>query len=218
MRHLALVVALLLVADPAVREAQAQLFPPWGRSADEEVPPAAGSRGENFSAGKSPAQLFASDCTGAGCHRSAQGLAKGRSAGSLAGFLRAHYTNSRESASALAAYLASLPGDAKPVPTPRQPPPPPRPTARPDDTAKPDEPRPGRKPAPEAARPDPRGAKPEPAKPETARPDAKPDPKAARSAPAAKPQPAAPPPEAAPAPEPPAPPPPPPKKEFDIFE
>lgn len=65
------------------------------------------SRGENFSAKPAP-QLFASDCTGSGCHRAPQGLAKGMGAASLAGFLRAHYTNSRESAAALAAYLVSL--------------------------------------------------------------------------------------------------------------
>ena len=40
----------------------------------EQTPPA--SRGENFSAGKSPAQLFASDCTGSGCHKGPQGLGK----------------------------------------------------------------------------------------------------------------------------------------------
>jgi hypothetical protein len=68
-------------------------------SAQEEGP--ATSKGENFSA-KPPAALFNSDCTGAGCHKGPQGLAKGQSQGSLAGFLREHYTNSRESAAALA--------------------------------------------------------------------------------------------------------------------
>jgi hypothetical protein len=67
------------------------------------------SRGENFSA-KPPAALFASDCTGAGCHKGPQGLAKGQGFGSLAGFLREHYTNSRESAAALASYLSKIPG------------------------------------------------------------------------------------------------------------
>lgn len=70
------------------------------------------SKGENFSA-KPPAQLFASDCTGAGCHKNPQGLAKGQSTGSLAGFLREHYTNSRESAAALAAYLTKLPSGSE---------------------------------------------------------------------------------------------------------
>jgi hypothetical protein len=98
---------------------------PHARAQSE--PPAQGtSRGENFSA-KPPAQLFASDCTGSGCHKSPQGLARAQGFGSLAGFLREHYTNSRESAAALANYLTKLPkGAAEPreARTPR----PPRPT------------------------------------------------------------------------------------------
>jgi len=74
---------------------------------------ATASRGENFSAKPAPA-LFASDCTGGGCHKGPQGLAKGQSQGSLAGFLREHYTNSRESAAALAAYLVTLPSGPAP--------------------------------------------------------------------------------------------------------
>jgi hypothetical protein len=66
------------------------------------------SRGENFSAKPAPA-LFASDCTGGGCHKEPQGLAKGQSQAGLSSFLREHYTNSRESARALAAYLIKLP-------------------------------------------------------------------------------------------------------------
>jgi hypothetical protein len=64
---------------------------------------------ENFDAGKSGAQLYASDC--AICHKSAQGLNK--SGGGLFGiesFLREHYTSSRESAAAIAAYLNSVGG------------------------------------------------------------------------------------------------------------
>jgi hypothetical protein len=79
--------------------------------AQGEAPPA--SKNENFSA-KPPAQLFASDCTGAGCHKGPQGLAKGQSQGSLAGFLREHYTNSRESAAAIAGYLSKLPSGPEP--------------------------------------------------------------------------------------------------------
>jgi hypothetical protein len=83
------------------------------------APPQGTSRGENFSAKPAPA-LFASDCTGAGCHKGPQGLAKGQSAGSLAGFLREHYTNSRESAAALAGYLLKTPaGPAQPEPPAR---------------------------------------------------------------------------------------------------
>ena len=77
------------------------------------------STGENFSAKPAPA-LFASDCTGAGCHSGPQGLAKGKSLGGLAGFLRAHYTNSRESAAALAAYLLQVPGGGPQARPPRE--------------------------------------------------------------------------------------------------
>jgi hypothetical protein len=89
---------------------------------------------QDFSAGKTAAQLFASDCSA--CHKSPAGLAKGQSAGALASFLREHYTTKPESASALAAYVAGAgPGSArvspqapitglkpeeKPAPKPRQ--------------------------------------------------------------------------------------------------
>ena len=61
---------------------------------------------ETLGRNKSPAQTFASDC--AVCHKSPRGLTK--SAGGLfgvEGFLREHYTSSRESATALANYLRS---------------------------------------------------------------------------------------------------------------
>jgi hypothetical protein len=75
----------------------------------ETPPPQGTSRGENFSAKPAPA-LFNSDCTGGGCHKGPQGLAKGQSQSGLTSFLREHYTNSRESAAALAAYLVRAPG------------------------------------------------------------------------------------------------------------
>jgi hypothetical protein len=80
---------------------------------DQTPPPQGTSRGENFSA-KPPAQLFATDCTGSGCHKGPQGLAKGQFPGALAGFLREHYTNSRESAAALAGYLSKIPSGPEP--------------------------------------------------------------------------------------------------------
>ena len=61
----------------------------------------------DYSAGKSPAQLFATDC--AACHQSARGLAKGRDQRSLSGFLREHYTTKQETAATLAAFLAGAP-------------------------------------------------------------------------------------------------------------
>jgi hypothetical protein len=91
----------------------------WGAPAasaqNDNTPPT--SRGENFSNKPAPA-LFQADCTGGGCHKGPQGLAKGQSQGSLAGFLREHYTNSRESAAALSAYLLKLP-PAPAQPSPR---------------------------------------------------------------------------------------------------
>ncbi|MGZ5841556.1 MAG: hypothetical protein ACXWJ8_06410 [Xanthobacteraceae bacterium] len=80
---------------------------------DQTPPPQGVSRGENFSA-KPPAALFASDCTGSGCHKSPQGLGKSVGIGGLAGFLREHYTNSRESAAALANYLSKIPSGPEP--------------------------------------------------------------------------------------------------------
>jgi hypothetical protein len=92
---------------------------PAALAQDQAPPPQGVSRGENFSA-KPPAQLFASDCTGSGCHKGPQGLGKNVGIGGLAGFLREHYTNSRESAAALANYLSKIPApEPKEVRTPR---------------------------------------------------------------------------------------------------
>jgi len=60
---------------------------------------------ENLDRGKSPAQLFGSDCLP--CHKAPQGLVKSGGFG-LENFLREHYTASRESASAIAGYLRSV--------------------------------------------------------------------------------------------------------------
>ena len=76
---------------------------------------------QDYSAGKTPAQLFATDCSA--CHKSPQGLAKGTDARALVGFLREHYTTKPESAGALAAYVAGAgagasagAGEGKPKP------------------------------------------------------------------------------------------------------
>jgi len=62
---------------------------------------------ENLDYGKTPAQLYASDC--AICHKTPQGLAaKGGGLLGLEGFLTEHYTASRESAAAIAGYLRSM--------------------------------------------------------------------------------------------------------------
>lgn len=103
--------AIALIAASALAQPRGRNAPP---PADDPPPPQGVSRGENFSA-KPAAQLFNADCTGAGCHRGPQGLAKGQSALGLTSFLRQHYTNSQQSAAALAAYLAGVPGDARPA-------------------------------------------------------------------------------------------------------
>jgi Group II intron, maturase-specific domain len=61
------------------------------------------SLAQDLAAGRTPAQLFASDCSA--CHRSPQGLGKKYNTGSLTGFLRAHYTTTPETAGSLAKYV-----------------------------------------------------------------------------------------------------------------
>jgi hypothetical protein len=61
---------------------------------------------QDLTAGKTPAQLFASDCSA--CHRSPQGLGKKYNTGSLTGFLRTHYTTTPETAGSLAKYVMGL--------------------------------------------------------------------------------------------------------------
>ena len=63
---------------------------------------------QDFTAGKTPAQLFSSDC--AECHHSPNGLGRGRDVRTLAGFLRQHYTTKSQTASALAVYVAGFSG------------------------------------------------------------------------------------------------------------
>ena len=67
---------------------------------------------ESLDKGKTPAQLFASDCSP--CHKSPQGLAKSGGLFGLDSFLREHYTASRESAAAIANYLKSMEGPSGP--------------------------------------------------------------------------------------------------------
>jgi hypothetical protein len=62
---------------------------------------------EDFTAGKTPAQLFHSDCST--CHQSPNGLVKRRgNVSELTAFLREHYTTKSETAAALAAYVSGL--------------------------------------------------------------------------------------------------------------
>ena len=63
---------------------------------------------EDFDAGKSGPQLFASNCST--CHGTPRGLAKHMNGWSLNGFLREHYTATRASADTLSAYLLAQGG------------------------------------------------------------------------------------------------------------
>ena len=68
---------------------------------------------ENLDSGKTGAQIFASDC--ALCHKSPQALNKSGNLFGLSGFLREHYTASRETADVVAKYLESLPNAPAPA-------------------------------------------------------------------------------------------------------
>ena len=59
----------------------------------------------NIDQGKSASQLFANAC--AECHKAPHTLAKGKSATTVAEFLREHYTTGRDQAAALAVYVVS---------------------------------------------------------------------------------------------------------------
>lgn len=63
------------------------------------------ARAQNLEAGKAPSQIFSSTCSL--CHKSARGLLKSVSPGSLPGFLRQHYTTSTDMAGAMSAYVLS---------------------------------------------------------------------------------------------------------------
>lgn len=70
----------------------------------------------NIDEGKTPAHIFSSDCMV--CHKSTRGLANGRAASDLVGFLSEHYTSSHQEAAAMAAYvLAGGGGDKTPPQT-----------------------------------------------------------------------------------------------------
>jgi mono/diheme cytochrome c family protein len=66
--------------------------------------PAVG-QAQDFDQGKTPAQIFHSDC--AICHNSTAPLTKSMGEGALASFLAVHYTENREVAAMLAHYLAT---------------------------------------------------------------------------------------------------------------
>ena len=135
---------------------------------------------ENLDFGKSPAQLFASDC--AICHKSPQGLAaKGGGMLGLESFLRQHYTASRESAAAIAGYLRAA-GNAPAAAGRTGKRPPKSGTPKGDDKAKAGDKKPGEK-KPEAAKPDePKPADSKASEPKPAEPKTEPKPAEAKPA------------------------------------
>jgi hypothetical protein len=85
------------------------------------APSAAFAQATNLDQGKSASQIFSAAC--AECHKAAHGLAKGKSADTVAEFLREHYTTSRDQAASLAAYVVGgRDSVANPAPGKKQPP------------------------------------------------------------------------------------------------
>jgi hypothetical protein len=80
------------------------------------MPAIAQSDQNDYDAGKTPAQLFASDC--GICHKSPVGLVKdpGVLGLGLQSFLRSHYTASSRSATAIAGYLMAVEAARAPSP------------------------------------------------------------------------------------------------------
>ena len=58
--------------------------------------------------GKSPAEMFSLDC--AACHKTARGLARGRTTSDLSSFLAEHYTSGKDQAASLSAYVMGAGG------------------------------------------------------------------------------------------------------------
>jgi hypothetical protein len=130
----------------------------------------------NIDQGKSPSEIFANDC--AVCHKTTRGLAAGKNSLMLSGFLREHYTASRDQAAALAAYVLGAGGGSGP------PPPPPSQKPGTDRTrAAVEEPKPG-----EPGTSEPRIAEPKTSEPKTSEPKREPKTAARPAHPSAKPE------------------------------
>lgn len=154
-----------------------------------ELPSA--SAQDNRDAGKNPAQLFASDCSG--CHKSPAGLSKAPGLFGLESFLREHYTASRQTASAIAAYIQSVDaeqGQARAPAKRRKSEPRPKSADKPAESAKPADAKPAEakpadvKPAAEESK---KSSADKPAEPKPASESKPADPPAATAAPASKP-------------------------------
>lgn len=74
---------------------------------------------ENLDMGKTPVELYASDC--AICHKSPRGLSKGGGIFGLEAYLRQHYTAGASSAHAIASYLKAVDRPAATEPAERRP-------------------------------------------------------------------------------------------------
>jgi hypothetical protein len=68
---------------------------------------------EDLDSGKTAAQLYAANC--AICHKTPHGLSKAGGPFGLQGFLREHYTASRQAAAAIAAYVEAVDRGAPPA-------------------------------------------------------------------------------------------------------
>jgi hypothetical protein len=78
----------------------------WLSIAAVVVSPSTALAQKDYSAGKTPEQLFTSDCSA--CHASPQGLGLRRDARNLTAFLREHYTTKVQWAAVLANYLVRV--------------------------------------------------------------------------------------------------------------
>ena len=134
---------------------------------------------ESLGYGKTPAQMFASDC--AICHKTVNGLSRSAGLFGLDSFLRQHYTASRESAAAISAYIQAMDKGAPP-PVQRT-----KRTAKGSDkkpaTAKPGEPKPAEAKASDTKPSEPKAGEVKPAEPKPAEAKAA-EPKPAESKPA----------------------------------
>jgi hypothetical protein len=73
----------------------------------------------DYSAGKTPEQLFASDCSA--CHASPQSVGRDRDARALTAFLRQHYTTKAQWAALIANYLVRVRDEPPTTPTAQAP-------------------------------------------------------------------------------------------------
>lgn len=80
--------------------------------------PQPASAQDNLGRGKSPQQLFNTDC--GICHRSVRGLGASMGERALSGFLTEHYSTSAAAARALAGYLTAAGGGAREGPSQRR--------------------------------------------------------------------------------------------------